>query len=196
MARTADDYLEMLFGLLPPGIIWPRDPESVLGKALMTWAEGLAATDARAEDLVREANPAQAFELLAEWETECGLPDECSELTATLAERREAVVAKLSHAGGQSPAYFVGLAKALGYEVEVEEFRPFRAGHSAAGDPDYDEAWALAWRVRAPEQTVRYFRAGQGCAGEPLAKWGNEKLECVVGQAKPAHTTLLFAYGE
>ena len=198
MARDPEQYLEELFGLLPTGPIWPRDPESVQGRALKIWAEGLAETDARAEDLVREANPAQAFEMLSAWEKECGLPDECSELTATLAERREAVIAKLTHAGGQSPAYFISLAKTIGYDVgiSITEFKPFRAGHSSAGDPVCGQDWAFAWQVNAPETTVRHFAAGVSCAGEPLAKWGNERLECMIKQAAPAHTIVLFAYGE
>ena len=194
MAYSADDYLEMLFGLLPQGIIWPRDPESVLGKALKVWAESLAETDARAEDLVREANPAQAFELLSAWEKECGLPDECSELTATLAERREAVIAKLTQMGGQSPAYIVSLAKSLGYDVTIEEFRPFTT-RSRVNSRVYGKDWAFAYRITAPATTIRRFST-RSTVRERLATWGNERLECILRQAQPAHTTVIHAYSQ
>jgi uncharacterized protein YmfQ (DUF2313 family) len=193
MARTVADYLAALQALLPSGYAWPRDAEATLTKLLDAWAEGLARVDGRADDLADEADPRTAFEMLVDWERVCGLPDGCSDYEDTLAQRRQAVLAKLAARGGQSPAYFVALAQTIGYRVTLEEFRPFTT-RTACDQPICDAAWAFAWRLRAPAQTVRPLTTAGTCA-ERLAAWGNEKLECLLAQVAPGHTTLLFAYG-
>ena len=195
MAHTSPAYLQLLQALLPQGIIWPRDPASTLARLLQALAEDLARLDQRSDDLMDEADPRTCFELLPDWERVCGLPDVCSELGENLERRRAAVTARLTAAAGQSPAYFIDLAQAHGYQVGIQEFHPFRAGISRAGDRAQDSDWAHTWQVNAPQTTTFPFRAGSGAAGDRLKTWGNHKLECVIKRARPAHTTCLFAYG-
>ncbi len=194
---SAAEYKEQLKALLPPGQAFPRDQ----GTNIDALFEGLAVepgrVDARGARLVVEANPFSATELLADWERIAGLPDKCSgALEATVQGRRNSLVAKLSSTGGQSASYFVIVAHALGYTVTIEEFRPFRAGRSTAGQALTNGGWVHTWRVRAPSTTVIAFSAGRSAAGEPLRAWGNDTLECKLNQLKPAHTILLFAYGD
>jgi uncharacterized protein YmfQ (DUF2313 family) len=67
----------------------------------------------------------------------------------------------------------------------------------SAGDPAAGADWAFAWRVEAPaNSTTSLFAAGASAAGERLATWGNDKLECLVRSAAPAHTVVQFAYHE
>jgi len=194
MQATPADYLLQLQALLPPGDAWPREPDAVLTRLLLGLAHELARVDGRAGNLLDEVDPRTALEMLAEWERVCGLPDSCAPLGETIQRRRAAVVARLTARGGQSPAYYVALAAALGYAVEIEEFRPFRCGESGAGDALYDDDAVHAWRVVAPATTVTYFGAGVSGAGEPLAGWGNAALECAIRRHAPAHTTVLFGY--
>ena len=105
-----------------------------------------------------------------------------------------AVAAKLASLGGQHPGYYVEVARALGYEIAVTEFRPFTVGQ-AVGQPLQGRDWAFAWRVEAPETTINHFRTGRSAAGEPLRHWGNEKLECAIRPLAPAHTHVIFGYG-
>lgn len=196
MAYTADQYREQLKALLPPGRAFPRERGTTLDALLDAMAQELARLDARADRLTTEAVPNTTAELLPDWERVAGLPDSCSDtLAETQQGRRNDLVSKLVSLGGQSVAYFIELAASLGYEVTIEEFRPFKAGLSLAGDSLTNGEWVFTWRVRAPAVTVMRFRAGQGAAGEPLATWGNEKLECRIRKYKPAHTHVIFAYG-
>lgn len=195
MSYPSAAYLQLLQGLLPQGVIWPRDPASTLARVLHALAEDLARLDQRSDDLMDEADPRTSFELLPDWERVCGLPDVCSELGENLDRRRAAVAARLTASGGQSRAFFMGLAQAHGYQVDIQEFHPFRAGISRAGDRARDSDWAHTWQVAAPETTTFPFKAGGGAAGDRLQSWGNDKLECVIGRARPAHTTCLFGYG-
>lgn len=194
---TAADYLEQLKTLLPPGQAFPRDAGTTLHTLLDGMSIELARADSRGEALPLEANPGTTNELLGDWERVAGLPDKCAGvLEETLQGRRNALVSKLASTGGQSEAYFIGVAAALGYQVTVEEFRPFRAGLSVAGDQISNGDWVFTWRLHAPLVTIIPFRAGQSAAGEPLRLWGNDTLECKLKQLAPAHTILLFAYGD
>ncbi|XFB08770.1 YmfQ family protein [Azotobacter salinestris] len=196
MPRTAAEYREQLKALLPPGIAFPREPGTRLEDLLDGMAQELARIDARGERLIIEANPLSTSELLADWERVAGLPDNCAgTLETTLQGRRNALLAKLTATGGQSPAYFIEVARALGYEVNISEFRPFRAGLSQAGDPLTSGDWVHTWRLNTHETTVIAFRAGLSVAGEPLRTWGNDPLECKIDQLKPAHTIVLYGYG-
>lgn len=193
---TAADYLEQLKTLLPPGQAFPREAGTTLHKLLDGMSIELARVDERGESLPLEANPYTTSEMLSDWERVAGLPDTCSgELETTLQGRRNALVSKLNSTGGQSAQYFVDVARALGFEITISEFRPFRAGMSRAGDPLTNGDWIYTWRVNAPETTIIDFRAGLSAAGEALRTWGNDSLQCKINQLKPAHTIALFGYG-
>ncbi|MDD2109305.1 YmfQ family protein [Pseudomonas asiatica] len=192
---TAAEYREQLKALLPLGQAFPRDPGTTLHNLLDGMSTELARVDARAEVLLREVNPATTMEMLTDWERVAGLPDKCAgTLESTVQGRRNALLAKLTATGGQSKDYFIAIAASLGYEVTIEEFRPFRAGVSEAGDALTNGDWIFTWRMHAPEVTVIPFRAGMSAAGEPLRVWGNDTLVCKIRQLAPAHTAVLFAY--
>lgn len=195
MGLTATDYLAQLQALLPQGPAWPRDAEAELTRLLAAWADELARVDGRAADLVEEADPRTTAELLADWERVAGLPDACVEalgLGQTTAQRRAALVAKLTTIGGQSAAYYIALAASLGYAITVTEFDLHdvedNVEHPLTGTP-----WQFAWQVNAAEDTIGVL-AVTDTVEDPLAWWGNELLECVINRLKPAHTHVLFAY--
>ncbi len=195
MMRNAAAYLHQLQALLPLGFAWPREQDAVLTRFLDAASEEFARIDSRIGQLVDEADPRTTSELLPDWERVAGLPDNCSgELRSTVGARRQDLVSKLTSTGGQSPAYFIAVALALGYSIEIEEPKPFRVGDSCVGDPVYDDAWHHAWVVHSPDTTINFFTVGSS-VGEPLAWWGNDSLECRLRQLKPAHTTVVFGYG-
>ncbi len=194
MALTGTDYRRQLQALLPRGAAWTRALGAVLTRVLDAIAQEFARIDARARRLIDEAIPTTTTELLPDWERVAGLPDNCSGvLRDTLQGRRLDLVSKLAATGGQTPAYYREVARALGYVVTIEEFRPFRVG-SRVGGRLYDEPWHHAWQITAPNTHMTYFRAGQSRVGERLRAWGNQALECRINQLKPAHTVVIFAY--
>ncbi len=187
-------YIQQLVQLLPRGRAL-ENTSGILGAILWTIARELERLHLRIDALNDEADPRTCNETIDEWERNLGLPDDCSSSAQTFAERRQAVVAKDIACGGQSRAYFIGLANALGYDATIGEYRKFRAG-SRAGDRCYGEDWLHTFAVITPTAvTLRKFRAGAGRAGEPLATWGNDTLECMISRAKPAHSIVLYRYG-
>lgn len=191
---AASDYKIQLQALLPPGRLWDalREPGRGSDQLLAALAEEFARVDARAEALLDETDPRTVYELLAEWESFAGLPDPCVPDGQTADERRSALIGRLTGMGGQSRQYFIDLAESLGYSITITEFRP-QTVNGSVDEPLYGGDWAFAWQVTAPQDSVTYH-AVDGDVAEPLASWGNELLECVLGRFNPAYTHLIFAY--
>ncbi|EGJ50260.1 YmfQ family protein [Desulfocurvibacter africanus] len=192
------DYRDMLLALCPPGQALASAPGSTWRRLLEALAQELARVDARSGRLQAESDPRQALELLEDWERALDLPDACNPAGSTLQERRMAVTQRLTVEGGQSPAYYRDLAARLGYEIALDEYRPFVAGLSRCGDVlcgGHDVRHS--WRVTVHGPRVTYFRAGESATGERLLSISAaEDLTCILRRLAPAHTTVVIAYEE
>jgi uncharacterized protein YmfQ (DUF2313 family) len=195
-------YYKQALKLLPPGLIWAIDEGGRLARILKASAGQLAACHLRADGLMLESSPQTASETLPEWEEMAGLPDECvggGVDGLAVVERQELVVERLTRRGSQAVNRYLELARALGYDVQIIEYRPFICGRSACGGPDQlGRADArLWWRVVIKSPRLHWFRAGRGRCGERLG-WGSPAvdIECQMGRRKPAHTEIIFEYEE
>ena len=189
------DFLKAQLDLLPPGRAFSGDPTTVQASVFTPPANALSAVHAAAMLLLeQEADPFYTEILLPEWETDFGLPDPCTPLNPSVAQRRAALLAKIASLGGQSSAYFVSVAAALGFTITITECPPFRLGSTPLGSPLRGPGWQYVWRVHAPSITVRYYMLGSSALGDPFATISNTELACRLNQIKPAHTMLLFVY--
>lgn len=194
---TVQDYTRALQNLMPLGIAWPRDTESVQYKLLSGLAIAFQKSDEKAISLLKGAFPATALELLFEWEETLGLPDECSiSESDSIDVRQSAVVSKLISSGGISKAYFIDYFERLGYTITIKEYRQARAGWSVAGESLNGEDWPFTWKVIAPESSFVSARAGKSYAGDPLRSGGNKALECTLRKIAPPFTIYLIEYLE
>jgi uncharacterized protein YmfQ (DUF2313 family) len=175
-------YARQLKQLLPPGALWWLDPGSWLSTQLLAIGDELARVDGRGEALVDEWDPRTALETLPDWERVLGLPEGAAALSSVTAERQAAVARKLAARGGQTAAYFIGLAARLGFVVTVVE----TVAHTWRMDVDLSQSTATL--------AVSEFRAGSARAGDRVANRSVADLEYVINRAKPAHTVVLFAY--
>ncbi len=192
---STEDYTTALQNLMPTGLVWPRKTDSVQSAVFRALAQSYQQSDDAAEGLLVGAFPATATIMLADWEKTLGLPDDCAiGENDSIALRQKAVVARLFSTGGQSAAYFIGVAKALGYDVTVTVYRQARAGFSVCGDPLNGEDWPFTWLVTAPETTMISAQAGISYCGDPLRSWGNKRLECRLTALAPSHTIVKFGY--
>lgn len=195
MGLTSADYLQQLQAMLPPGPAWTSDGTSYTARLFDGLAQELARVDGRALQLVEEADPRTVAELFADWERVAGLPDACAVAFGgeqAVSQRRSALIGRLTTLGGQSAAYFIGLAAALGYAITITEF----CEHSVDDDVDhplYGPAWNFAFQVNAALSTVTELTV-DSTVDDPLAAWGNSLLECVIKRLAPAHSTVLFSY--
>lgn len=190
---TQADYQAALLALLPRGRVWPKEPDSGQSRVAGALAGSFERLDARSQALLVDAFPATALELLPEWESTLGLPDDCEGDDQTLQQRRAQVVTRFAGGGGQSVAYYIDVLERLGFEANVQEFAPFRAGASTAGSPIATEDWWFVWQVNLVGARVFYFSAGVSAAGEALVTIADGPAPCVIEALKPAHTSVLFA---
>lgn len=200
--RDGEDYAEAFARLLPTGEAWSRDPASTLMQLVRGQAEIWGAVvDPRAADLFEiETDPRFTLELLGEWERAYGLPDPCIPVVQTLPERRQALAQKIAMQGGQSRAFFIGVAASLGYAITITEYRAFQFGLSSFGGARgrFNPAtFRYCWSVTVAGARLRHFQFGVSSFGrDPLLSIRRaEDLECIFGRTKPAHTLLFFSYG-
>lgn len=195
MGLSADDYLRQAQALLPSGPAWPRESNAYATRLLLALCAEFANVDGRAAALLDEVDPRTAAELLIDWERVAGLPDGCvidAGIDLSTAQRRAALLARLTMQGSQALSYYVALAADLGYSIEAEEFHAFDVNDDIA-TPIRGPAWVHAWQVTsALNQPVDFTVAS--LVTDPLASWSNVVLECVLNRFKPAHTVLVFAY--
>lgn len=192
---TVKEYSRALQALIPTGLAWPRDPGGVQGAVIRALATGFQRSDNDAIALLVGAFPETATIMLTEWEKTLGLPDDCSiGEVDTIAKRQAAVVSKFISTGGQSRTYFIGIARALGYNITIKEYRQARAGLSVCCDGLNGDDWPFVWLVEAEETTISYARAGMSYCGDPLRSWGNKQLECRMNALAPSHTIVKFGY--
>lgn len=202
-------YAETAAAALPPGAFWQgfRDYDGTGRELLRAKAQTWLDVDLAAERLIAESQPARAFEMLSDHETQVGLPDSCFQtLNVNIETRRNTVLTRYRAQGGQSPKYFIDLANSLGYDVTVTERRPFVCGLSKIGGDsggaapvtriDSIGADRFSWRVVVPEPRVTWFRCGSGVLGQDtlatIIRAGD--LECLLARYQPAHQVLAVSY--
>jgi uncharacterized protein YmfQ (DUF2313 family) len=166
MQPSAEAYARMLKSLLPPGI-WRTDADGKLGKLLLACGDELARISGRAADLIEEADPRTADELLPDFERLLDLSSD-----GTMAERRARVVAHLVLRQGYRPQDFREvLAPLLGLDpddvVVIERGRDF-----AIAIDDAQEIYRF-FVYRDPTEPGDYFL---------------DSAQAVVDAMKPSHT--------
>ena len=179
---------------MPRGRVWNKDPSSIIDRTVACYAPAYARTAAAAVNLIADAFPATVVDLLTEWQATLGLPDPCAGPSPTLVQARRQIVARLTNNGGQSMAYFIAQAHALGYTITINNDAPFRCGQSRAGHHVGNSDWFFVWTVNAPAFTTQPFLSGQSTAGDPLGSTGNAVLQCELQESQPAHTILQFHF--
>lgn len=194
MSASVADYTELLQNLLPQGPAWNRSAGSALTRLLTGLARELARLDARAEQLIAEANPRTTREMLDTRYTEAGLPSPCAGRPTLREQQRAEILYRWAAIGGASLEYWSRIITVLGYPVSIEESHPFRVGEGAVGDPIAGSEWAYWWQVNALDAAYQHFAVGDSTVGEPLQLWGNNTLTCLLEYLKPAHTALLLNY--
>ncbi|ANY85998.1 YmfQ family protein [Pseudomonas putida] len=194
--RSAAQYRDQLRMLLPLGPAW--DPELVpeVDLVLSGVAQEFARLEARAVAALNEMDPGGVSELVPEWEAVMGLPDECLGANPSFEDRRLAVQQRLIAVGGQSIAYFIGLAAGQGYpDATVTEHRAPRFGRSRFGSAHFG-TWSaqFMWTLNTGGRHKSGRRFGVSYWGERFGANPGSAIECVIHRAAPAHTVVHINY--
>jgi len=194
-------YSNLLKRLMPNGLAWLN--KNIKGQSLNELLDAATIEFARVDDrgiqLIDELDPNKTVEMIEDWERLLGLPDECDNVEdPTLQERRSRITQVLTTRGGQNIEFYKTIVSNFGFdpaEITIEEPKQFKAGMARAGDPLTNGDWIYAIIVKAPADVIVKFRAGLSTAGDRLVEVGNETLECLMQKYKPAHTILIFSFG-
>ncbi len=177
---------------------------------LIRFVSGLAAIwariDGRAADLLeRESDPRSTIEMIDRWEEAFGLPDPCAHETLTLGDRQAALMQRMTSQGGQSKAFFISIAKALGYTITITEYAPYVGGISRGGDTrdaQGDHRWMAGpaeirfmWTVHVGATRLTWLRGASGRGGDHHLQIAlATDLECMIRRYAPAHSLVVFDY--
>lgn len=132
--RYNADYLAMMQSLLPKGKLWSRDPDSRQTQILKAEADEFVRIEERAFNLFWESITRQTTELLTEYESDFGLPENGAELANTVAERIEDIYSKMLEVGQLFPTYLEEQAFLKNYVTHIYEYAPFLVGISSVDD--------------------------------------------------------------
>lgn len=171
------DYFRQLENLLPRGPAWSENDPLMAGLA-----PAFAAVHQRANDLVRESNPAQTTELIDRWEYCLALPDSCSVPgTDTIPQRQQRLAVKFNLTGAITKQFYLDVLHEMGYaDATITTFT--------------DEARAYTWQVNMGTDTVITEMTCLGSCTDALRTWGETTAECVLDKLCASHTILLFSY--
>jgi uncharacterized protein YmfQ (DUF2313 family) len=125
-----------------------------------------------------------------------------------MADRRVALMTRITMLGGQSRQFFIDLAASIGYSITITEYRPWMVGIDRVGmtiDPYTGERPAARlgppenrfyWTVHVGLARLTWFRVTAGETGvDPHLRIGlATDLECLLRRYKPAHTEIIFDY--
>lgn len=196
--RSADDYLQQLRALLPPGPAWERDFAPKIDALLQGAAAELARIDRRAADLLDEADPVRVRELVPDWERAMGLPDPCLGPLQMFEGRQGAVRERLLAVGEQRPAYYIAIAVKQGYpNAFITEHRAPRFGRSRFGAARWGQ-WRAnhSWTLHTGGRLRGGRRFGISHWGERFGANPADGLYCLINRYAPAHTVVHIDYEE
>lgn len=190
-------YSNLINQILPSGKAWNKEQNSNLDKLSQGCVEEFFRIEKRANDLLIELDPTKTSELIPDWEKLLALPDAAFGEPETAQERRNLIVLKLSLRGGQSRQYYIDLIKKLGFDITIDEFRPFRAGGSSCTDAiNEDDDWRHTWRVNMLQAAAFHFTAGDSSCDDAIVSYRNSLVQGIINKLRPAHTHVIFSFIE
>ena len=198
VVRAADDYLEQLRALLPPGPAWDQAQAPGVDSVLEGIAPELARIDRRAADLLTEMDPATVSALVPDWERVMGLPDACIGLVQLFEDRQAQVQRRLVAVGEQRAEYFIGIAIEQGYpDATITKHRAPRFGRARFG-ADHFGLWRaqFSWTLHTGGRQIGGRRFGVSRWGERFGDNPGDALYCLINRYAPAYGVVHIDYEE
>jgi uncharacterized protein YmfQ (DUF2313 family) len=188
------DYVNAFLQLLPSGAAWAKETGSNMVQSITALLPTYVRSNQAAIDLLQDAFPSSAVNLLPEWESSLGLPDSCQGPSPTILSRQAQVVARFAGSGSLSVPFMIAYAANLGFDISITEYSPFCVGLSGVGAPLADSGAAFLYAVNCTSYDDHLFEVGISGVGEPLGSAVNAVLECEMRRIAPAFCTLIFSY--
>ena len=120
--NTDEENAQAFADLMPRGIAFEakNKEESNMRKLLNAMSKEFGRVQSKINEFVVEHNPETTTNLIEEWESAVGIPDECFRTDVSLELRRKQVVAKLAKMNVQTVQDFIYLAAYFGFNVTIK----------------------------------------------------------------------------
>lgn len=190
-------WLSALQALLPPGLAFTRESDTVLTSFLQAVSAQLATAQEFIDAIHAQGDPRAATKLLPDWEALLGLPDACTPMNQTLVERQQLAFGRLTESGGQNRDYFVDLAARYGEPgCTITEF-PLANCNGDCNSAMCSLEDTFFWRVNIPRtiQNLHMANCNDDCNAALQTAEANV-IECIFNERKPAATQVNFSYLE
>jgi uncharacterized protein YmfQ (DUF2313 family) len=177
MARTAAELLAELLAISPPGEAFPQDGNSPWAVWLGPLADAISSLEQRQDSLLTQVVPAQAIDLLADFERVLG-PDPLGRDQGNLdiGQRQALAAQRWGGTGGGSANFYVALAALVGATISIATFTSSQTGATVCGDALAPQADELTWQVTLPASLVFTPVCGAAECGDPLGALPSDKL--------------------
>jgi len=198
---NVDEQARIIAGYLPEGksFLAKNIIESNLYKFLRACSFSFLVLNDNIIAMFDELDPTTTEDLISEWETEFGIPDDCIDIADTLQERRDNVIAKITMDGVTTIADFVRVAAIYNIVVqitpglEVAEFEatvlPFILGKSLLDGGNS----LFTMFVDLPAE-LDLFRLPFLLAQDKLGSPSVTIVECLFNKLKPANVEAIFRF--
>ena len=119
---TDDQQARLLSQSMPQGLVWDSkgNPDSNLYKLLRSLATEINALEEKIYEMVTQWDINQTVDLISEWETAVGIPDECRNTAEDIATRRADVISKLKKVPVITIADYEALAQTITQTFTIE----------------------------------------------------------------------------
>lgn len=119
--HSEEEQAHSIAGYLPNGRMWINKnvPGTNFRKLLIALGKECTRVEAKKNEILIECDISQASQLLPEWEKLLGIPDEAIPIAATLTQRRNNVLFKMSIFGASLDSDYVRIASVLGKTITV-----------------------------------------------------------------------------
>src|SRR5574343_440466 len=118
---SLEDHTNSLVAYLPGGDLFSAKNEqsSVLRRLFAGLAVQIKLADDTMNEITYHHDINCTVDLINEWESALGIPDECFPGTGTIEERRQQVLIKLSSLGVSTAKGFIDLGALFGFQVMI-----------------------------------------------------------------------------
>lgn len=185
-APTIDESCVQIAGSIPQGRGWNKktDPESNIFGLIRSLAHGINLVQQRIQLLVDEFNINNTFDLLTDWETSVGIPDDCLKDLDSLIQRRSAIISRLR----KIPVVTKEEFEALAFEL-IGETAVVTDGWSYDRANNFPDAYS---RFKMYVQFVDSITGFPYSFPYPFGRLRNDLVECVFNAVKPANVVVIF----
>jgi uncharacterized protein YmfQ (DUF2313 family) len=186
----------LLAAYLPQGKMYDAKNirDTNFNKLLTSFAQEYTRIQEKINELSYEDYIAQTQELIENWESALGIPDDCFTNTVSLTQRQLQCVVKFAQMNIQTEADFIQLAATLGYQIEILHgivYSVFPMLLPALLGSAKSARFTMIIKFLNMDKPQNVFPMTF-----PFVFQGQNVMECVFNHLKPANVRIIYWYAD